>query len=34
MLVGDHDSPHMDDVVNMNRRMDPEQTDFMKVQHS
>lgn len=30
MLVGD-DSPHMDDVVNMNGRMDPEQTDFMKV---
>lgn len=30
MLVGD-DSPHMDDVVNMNGRMDPEETDFMKV---
>jgi len=30
MLVGD-DSPHIDDVVDMNGRMDPEQTDFMKV---
>jgi hypothetical protein len=30
MLVGD-DSPHIDDVVDMNGRMDPEQTDFLKV---
>jgi len=30
MLVGD-DSPHMDDVVDMNSRMDPVQTDFMKI---
>ena len=30
MLVGD-DSPHIDDVVDMNGRMDPEETDFMKV---
>lgn len=30
MLVGD-DSPHIDDVVDMNGRMDPEETDFLKV---
>lgn len=30
MLVGD-DSPHMNDVVDMNGRMDPEETDFMKI---
>ncbi|XP_046370000.1 protein NDRG3-like isoform X2 [Haliotis rufescens] len=30
MLVGD-DSPHMEDVVNMNGRMDPQETDFMKI---
>ncbi|XP_052286475.1 protein NDRG3-like isoform X3 [Dreissena polymorpha] len=30
MLVGD-DSPHMDDVVDMNGRMNPEETDFMKI---
>lgn len=31
LLVGD-DSPHLDDVVNMNGRMDPQETDFVKVQ--
>ncbi|KAL3860728.1 hypothetical protein ACJMK2_010813 [Sinanodonta woodiana] len=31
VLVGD-DSPHIDDVVNMNGRMDPQETDFMKIQ--
>ncbi|KAL5021266.1 hypothetical protein ScPMuIL_000421 [Solemya velum] len=30
LLVGD-DSPHMEDVVNMNSRMDPQETDFMKI---
>ncbi|KAL4234168.1 Protein ndrg3 [Mactra antiquata] len=30
MVVGD-DSPHIDDVVDMNGRMDPEETDFMKI---
>ncbi|XP_045192858.2 protein NDRG3-like isoform X3 [Mercenaria mercenaria] len=30
MLVGD-DSPHIDDVVDMNGRMDPEETDFLKI---
>ncbi|XP_052817458.1 protein NDRG3-like isoform X2 [Mya arenaria] len=30
MLVGD-DSPHLDDVVDMNGRMNPEETDFMKI---
>lgn len=31
LIVGD-DSPHIDDTVNMNGRMDPELTDFMKIQ--
>lgn len=31
ILVGD-DSPHIEDVVNMNGRMDPESCDFMKIQ--
>ncbi|XP_041376947.1 protein NDRG3-like isoform X2 [Gigantopelta aegis] len=30
ILVGD-DSPHIDDVVDMNGRMDPTETDFMKI---
>ncbi|CAE1284684.1 unnamed protein product [Acanthosepion pharaonis] len=30
LLVGD-DSPHLDDVVNMNGRMDPQETDFVKI---
>ena len=30
MLVGD-DSPHLDDVVEMNGRMLPGETDFVKV---
>ena len=30
LLVGDN-SPHDEDVMEMNGRMDPEKTDFMKV---
>eukprot|EP00106_Octopus_bimaculoides_P001661 XP_014769103.1 PREDICTED: protein NDRG3-like isoform X2 [Octopus bimaculoides] len=30
LLVGD-DSPHLDEVVNMNGRMDPQETDFVKI---
>ena len=30
LLVGD-DSPHIDDVVEMNGRMDPQDTEFFKV---
>jgi hypothetical protein len=30
LLVGD-DSPHVDQVTDMNGRMDPQETDFMKV---
>ena len=30
LLVGDN-SPHDEDVIEMNGRMDPEKTDFMKV---
>lgn len=30
LMVGD-DSPHIDDVVDMNGRMLPEETDFIKV---
>ncbi|XP_064610298.1 protein NDRG3-like [Liolophura sinensis] len=30
ILVGD-DSPHIDEVVDMNGRMDPQETDFMKI---
>lgn len=31
LLVGD-DSPHVDQVTDMNGRMDPQETDFMKIQ--
>ncbi|CAG2192293.1 protein NDRG3-like isoform X2 [Mytilus edulis] len=31
LLVGD-DSPHIDQVTDMNGRMDPQETDFMKIQ--
>ncbi|XP_060076380.1 protein NDRG3-like isoform X3 [Ylistrum balloti] len=30
LLVGD-DSPHIDDVIGMNSRMDPQETDFFKI---
>lgn len=30
LLVGD-DSPHLDQVTEMNGRMDPQETDFVKV---
>ena len=30
LMVGDN-SPHSDDVVDMNSRMDPEKTELMKV---